>query len=198
MPCLFIDIETVPIEIRNEEVKEYLMDKKISKEARSFNPLYSRIIVLGIKELNKPAEIYYDEKESELLNKFWTKVSSSPDTTIVTFNGYKFDIPFILIRSTIHSVSQPLNINTNRWSMEKSNHFDMMMFFSHYETFLNPSLEILAKILKVDTTNIEEVSAKGSDIERLYEEGNIELIKKKCQRDIEILEKVFKKAHSIP
>ena len=38
MKYLFLDIEVAPVEISNEHVKNYLMDKKISKEARSLDP----------------------------------------------------------------------------------------------------------------------------------------------------------------
>ena len=43
---LFLDIETVPVKIIDEFVKEYFMDKKISKELRSLNPNYSKIITI--------------------------------------------------------------------------------------------------------------------------------------------------------
>lgn len=190
MPYLFLDIETAPLEIKNEAIKSYLMDKKISKESRSFIPIYSKIITIGIKELDKPAEIYADDNEKALLEKFWQIINKNPFSRIVTFNGYKFDIPFIIIRSIINEVNMPIHINTNRWSMEKSNHFDVMMFFSQYETFLNPSLEVMGHVLGIPA---EYNSISGADIERLYKEGNIDEIKNKCQNDVVLLEEVFKR-----
>ena len=44
MKFIALDIETAPLKIEHEEVKQYLMDKKISREARSLDPNYSKII----------------------------------------------------------------------------------------------------------------------------------------------------------
>ena len=201
MPYIFLDIETIPLEIKNEEVKSYLIDSKIGKEGRIFNPLYSKVIVVGIKEMGKAPEIIHDENEKSLLEKLWLSINphqlsseKKSDVVIVTFNGYKFDIPFLTIRSAINGLFPSIQINTNRWTMPNSNHFDVMMFFSQYENFINPNLEILTKILDVDTSDLEESKLKGADIEKAYRLGKSEWIKSKCSRDLQLLEKIFKKA----
>ena len=191
MTHIFLDIETVPMEIKDEAIKNYLMDKKISRKSRSFHPLYSKIIVIGIKELNKPIEVLYNDNENALLEMAWQILGKNPFSVIVTFNGYKFDIPFLIIRSCINSIKLPIQINTNRWAMERSNHFDVMLFFSQYETFLNSSPEVIGRFLNID--NLEKNSITGADIERIYNEGKIEEIKRKCENDIELLEAIFKK-----
>lgn len=187
MKYIFLDIETVPFEIEHEDVKQYLMDKKISKEARSLNPLYAKIITIGMKTLND-LKIFSGE-EKEILEQFWNSIYKSLNTVLVTFNGYKFDVPFIILRSIINNVKVPFSINLNKWNMEKSNHFDLMLFFSQYENFINPNLRILGKMHGIDSDD----KLLGSDIERLYKEGKIEEIKKHCQSDVEVLEKLFLK-----
>lgn len=187
MKYIFLDIETAPIKIENEDVKEYLMDKRISREDRSLNPLYAKIIAIGLKAMN--GINIYNGEEKEILEQFWSNIGNSLNTTLVTYNGYKFDIPFIILRSIINKVKIPFSINLNKWQMEKSNHFDLMLFFSQHETFINPNLRILGKMYGIESDD----KLYGYDIERLYKEGKIEEIKKKCQNDIEVMEKLFLK-----
>jgi len=190
MKYLVLDLETVPINIEHEEVKDYLMDKKISKEMRSLDPNYSKIVVVVVKELNGSASVFSGE-EKQILIDLWKFLENKNDFILVTHNGYQFDIPFLIIRSITNNVSIPIDINTNKWRMENSNHFDTMQFFSHYGTFINPNLNILARIQGV---NVPKRGVKGSDIENLYKEGKLEDIKKHCIEDVEILENLFKKS----
>ena len=127
-------------------------------------------------------------QEKEMLEQFWDNIKGL-NTTLVTFNGYKFDIPFIILRSILNNVKIPFSVNLNKWQMAKSNHFDVMLFFSQNETFVNPNLRILGKMHGIESDD----KLFGYDIERLYRENKIEEIKKKCQNDIEVMEKLFLK-----
>ena len=59
MDHLVIDIETVPLEITDETIKEYLMDKQVSKEMRSLNPLYSKIVCIVLKGHRQGIQDFY-------------------------------------------------------------------------------------------------------------------------------------------
>jgi DNA polymerase elongation subunit (family B) len=190
MTYIFLDIETVPIEIEHEDIKSYLMDKQISKERRSLDPNYSKIITIGIKPF-KQDPIILSGDEKEILEQLWTFLKNQENPIIVTHNGYQFDIPFIILRSIINNVDIPIHINTNKWSMENSNHFDTLQFFSHYGTFINPSLDVLGKMHNLDFPSEERFT--GREIEKLFKEGELEKIKTHCKQDIEILEKLFEK-----
>ncbi|MEM2924996.1 MAG: hypothetical protein QXJ68_04830, partial [Methanocellales archaeon] len=51
---LFLDIETTPLPTSDDEVVlEYLMDKDID---RKFHPLFSRVILIGIKPRNQKSK----------------------------------------------------------------------------------------------------------------------------------------------
>ena len=128
-----------------------------------------------------------------MLSKFWERLqeeSQKDKVTIVTHNGYQFDVPFLIIRSIIKDITISMNLNTNKWSMENSNHFDTMQFFSQYGAFTNTRLTLLGKMFDIETLG-EGVS--GADVEKLYNEGKIDLINKHCKEDVELLEKVFYK-----
>ena len=189
MKYLALDIETTPFEITHKDIIQYLMDKKISKERRSLDANYSKIIVISVKDENK-INLFYNDDEKQLLEEFWKYLKDKKDFMIVTHNGYKFDIPFLVLRSCINNVKVPVSINLNRWQMEKSNHFDIMMFFSQYETFTNPNLEILGKLHDIEVSGSR---ISGSDIEELYKNGEIDKIKERCKQDVELIDKIFKK-----
>jgi len=188
MKYISLDIETVPLKIEHEDVKEYLMDKKISKEQRSLDPNYSKIITIGLKSPGEETKIFYSDDEKQILTDFWNYIQ--PGQKIITHNGYKFDIPFILIRSCINNIKPTFSINTNRWGMMMSNHFDTMMFFSHYENFINQNLTILAKMNGIE---IPEKTITGRDVEKAYKNKEWNKIIAHCKQDVEILEKIFEK-----
>lgn len=196
MKFITLDIETVPIKIEHEDVREYLMDKKISKESRSLDANYAKIITIGLKVFNEPLKLFYGDDEKEILAGFWNFmkefVNKNPLFKIITHNGYKFDIPFIILRSCVNNVEIPKNIdiNTNQWTMKNSNHFDTMIFFSYYGNFINPNLDVLCRLHGID---VPKGRIFGADIERVYKEGNWEKITEHCKQDIEILEKLFEK-----
>jgi len=188
MRYLILDIETVPLDIEHEDVKKYLMDKKIG-ESRKLNPSYAKIILICVKFLNGEFKVF-EGNEKELLTNFWNFVKDNKDVKIITHNGYGFDIPFLTIRSCVNNVDITVKINMNRWGMENSNHFDTMLFFSSQGQFTNPNLDILAKLNGIE---VEGEFIDGRDIEKFYKKGNLEKIKEHCKRDIEVLEKVFEK-----
>lgn len=186
MDHVTIDIETVPLKLTDETIREYLMDKQINKEMRSFNPLYSKIICIGLKPKDKEPIILFNDNEKEILEQFWSMIKNY--AIIITHNGYGFDIPFLIIRSTINKVKPTININLNKFSMPNSNHFDTMLFFSQNSVFTNPRLDIVAKTCGID---IGEGRFDGREIERLYNEGKHEEIKQHCKQDVEITEKLY-------
>ena len=186
MKYLFLDIETAPLEINDEYVMRYLMDKKLTDANRSLDPNYSKIIVIGLKLDNEVKLLTGEEKN--ILNEFWNIIKENNDI-IVTHNGYKFDIPFIIVRSIINNIKITKEININPWGMIKSNHVDTMLIFSQ-NVFTNAGLKILAKLNNIE---FEDNKVMGKDIERLYKENKLDLIKNHCKNDIEILEKIFNK-----
>lgn len=184
MKYLFLDIETIPLEIYDEFITRYLMDKKLTDAARSIDPNYSKILVIGLKYDNEVNLLTGDEKN--ILNEFWDFFKKD-NFVVVTHNGYKFDIPFIIVRSIINNVKISKEINTNPWNMLRSNHLDTMLIFSQ-NVFTNANLKVLARLNHVQ---FKDDGILGKDVERLYKENKLKLIEEHCKGDIEILEKLF-------
>jgi len=192
MGHVYFDIETAHIKILHDDIKEYLMDKKISKAKRSLDPNYSKIIMIGVKKNDEETKVIFGDTEKDIITDFWKFLNNNfnaGDMT-VTFNGYRFDVPFLNLRTCINKVKMPISINLNPWIMDKSNHFDVMRFFSQNETFTNPSLFILAMLNGIE---VAKERIESSEIERLYKNKNWEKIKDHCIQDIVLLEAVFNK-----
>jgi len=186
MTYLVFDIETVPVEIKDEVVREYLMDKQISKEMRCLNPLYAKVICICLKPEDREMIILSGEDEKILLEEFWNIAENY--NMFITNNGYGYDVPFLIIRSIINKIKPMFNININKFSMLNSNHFDTMIFFSQNSVFTNPRLDIVAKTCGIE---IGKDRFTGAEVERLYKEGKWEEIKRHCKEDVEITEKIY-------
>jgi len=182
MNPLVIDIETVPLNIKDEYIKEYLMDKKIDKESRSLHPLYSKIVCIVVKGRE---EYVLTGEEKDILVRFWEIVKEYD--FFVTHNGYGFDIPFIIVRSALNKVKYSSKIQLNRYNMNNSNHFDTMLFFSQ-GTFFNVRLDVIARSIGVE---LQDDLISGRECERLYKEGKIDEIVKHCKEDVMITEKIY-------
>lgn len=182
-----IDIEIAPSYPEDVKVTEYLMDKSFP---RRMHPLFSRIVVIGMKvEDNEPVLISHDD-ESMILSEFWSRMEKLRPMKVVTFNGFGFDIPYLLIRSRILGIKPTFNINTNKWRMESDNHFDCMLALSGNETFLNVSLDISCRLLGIP---IPEGRVGGEEVSKLWEKGDVEKIKLHCREDLIMTWKLYKR-----
>ena len=182
-----IDIEVIPEKFDSVEVQEYLMDKNFP---RKIHPLFSKILLIGIKHANEKMEIIYSADEKDVLRRFWARIAELKPDTIVTFNGYNFDIPFLNIRSSVKGIKPTMDINLVKWKYETSNHFDCMQVLSANQTFLNVALEISCRVFKIPTP---EHRVPGEEVPKLYSKGEVETIKEHCRQDLEMTEQLYLK-----
>jgi len=184
---MVLDIEVVPENFENIMINEYLMDKNFP---RKIHPLFSRILVIGLKFMNEKTELLYPKDEKELLSRFWETMRKDKPNTIVTFNGYNFDIPFLQIRSSIKGVKPAMEINPSKWKSGNSNHFDCMQVLSANQTFLNVALEISCQILGIP---VPENRLSGENVPKLYKAGDLDAIVEHCRQDVELTEQLYLK-----
>jgi len=187
MEYLVVDIETCPLKIPDDSVWVYLTEKVTR---RDLHPVFSKIIVIGTKEPNAQPETFDGDDEREILKKFWDYIAELKPKIIVTFNGYGFDIPFIYERSAINKIKPTMLINTNKWNMETSNHFDCMLFFSQYGAFINVAQAVICKMLGI---NVPSDMISGTQIEDYYKKGDWEPIIYHCKQDVIMAEELYKK-----
>ena len=188
---LIVDIETVPLEILDENIWIYLSEKATT---RTMHPVFSKIIVIGLKQPRLDPIMLSGNTEKEILNEFWKKVGEIKPIKFITYNGYKFDIPFILVRSAINNITPTIEINTNKWYMEDSNHYDCMLALSYKENFLNVALDIVCKMFSINV--VDKIS--GNEIEAYYKRNDWDPIIHRCLQDVILTEKLYKKICGIP
>ena len=185
-----LDIETVALpEAIKPKVLDYLMGKDTAKVI-GLHPVFSKVIVVGIKEPDNEPNIFYGDDERKILSDTWAYFDEHRGVKVVTFNGYRFDIPFITIRSLINGIKPTMHIETNKWRMEGSNHFDLMFAFSHIDTFLWVSLETLCRLYGIA---VPKDKLSGREVIACYRRGDWDSIIKHNREDLVMTEELYKK-----
>ena len=186
---LTLDVECAPLKIDNLDVWIYLSEKAT---VRTLHPLFSKVISVALKEFDQEPEILFSDNEKQLLDDFWSKIAAINPDTIITFNGYGFDIPFLEVRSLMNNIQPTKQINTNKWNMEKSNHYDCMLALSSKGNFLSVAQDIICKMMGI---SVEE-KIEGTQIEKCYLKGDWKSINNRCGQDVIQTEQIYRKLHS--
>jgi predicted PolB exonuclease-like 3'-5' exonuclease len=141
----------------------------------SLSPLYGRVVAVGVAhdptddfddaiETNDLIAISEDD-EPELLRRFWARVVHAEP--LVTWNGFEFDIPFLMTRSAIHDIEGvPANL-LRRYQV--SAHFDVKQVVCGWSTRGKGSLDEWAKAFGYGGK-----IAHGSEVWKMYQEGRYE------------------------
>lgn len=182
-----VNIVVAPERPFTNDIMEYLMDKSFP---RKIHPLFSKIVMIGLKKPGMTPILIYGRKEKNILNRFWKYMEKVQPDRIITFNGYNFDMPFIDIRSKLNKIPPSVEFNTTKWRMENSNHFDCMQLLSAKENFLNVALEISCRLVGVEVPGDR---VRGEEIPNLFSQGDFEHIKIHCVQDLEMTEQLYQR-----
>lgn len=102
MNYLYLDIETIPLDLKN------YFEKDEEEKLKLLNPIDSRIIAIGVKQNNTPSTIFMHEDEKKILEEFWAYFKSfktkNPVFRVVGFNIKSFDLSFLISRSFMNKV----------------------------------------------------------------------------------------------
>ncbi|MFQ5887387.1 MAG: ribonuclease H-like domain-containing protein [Candidatus Hydrothermarchaeales archaeon] len=189
MSYVTLDIETAALEIKDKAILDYLISRQF---AVSLHPAFSKIIMIGMKEDGGEPFCLYGDDEKELLEDFWSYLYRKKPEKIVTFNGYGFDVPFIYVRSLINGIKrQPCyEINQNKWSMERSNHYDCMLALSGANSFHYVSLDVLCRLLGIE---VPEDRLTPKEKAKLYNDQEWEPIVEYNREDVILTEKLYER-----
>ena len=101
---------------------------------------------------------------------------------LVTYNGRGFDLPVIMLRCLRHGV--PLhfffNDRTTATAYTDAGHIDLYDFLSEHGAARVGSLDAIARVIGLPG----KVGVDGSQVEGLYNAGQIQLIKNYCLIDV--------------
>jgi predicted PolB exonuclease-like 3'-5' exonuclease len=201
---IVFDIETVPFldNEYSETQREYVQRKLTQsltrnsaidpiaeeKKIKGIDPYLSKIICLGLKMGNAPGYALIGE-EATILEKFWAVLKTQYKPLFISYNGIKFDVPYIIRRSMKHRI-KPTNIQFPQITkfIPFPPHFDVMQQFSGRDAFY--SLKQACDFFGVPSPKDGAVAAEN--VADAFYSGRISEIAEYCVRDLESTYTIFK------
>lgn len=205
---LGFDIETIPqikelssaqeewLETRLKTTKEKISQKEeqeIRKKIMGTTPYLGEIICIGLGQLVdsniKTKSII--GKEEKILKEFWEILEKLPTNVLfVSFNGLKFDVNFITMRSLHHNILPTNNYFLNTTKFRQHPHFDVMSWMSDWG-YPSPTLDLACDLTGVASS--KKGSIKAKDVAQAYQDGRISEIAAYCERDVKATIEVYLK-----
>jgi len=158
------------------------------QESLGFSPLTGEIVAIGVHDYERSKRaVYYQDldnnstkeedgvtyqtmTEAEMLNKFW-EIAERYET-FVTFNGYQFDVPYLMVRAAVHGIKPTVNLLTNRYlSMQRGNkaHIDLQDQLSFYGAMRRKgSLHMWTRVFGITSPKSEEIN--GHQVADLFKQ----------------------------
>lgn len=178
---LVLDIETVP------DLALWRKPHMPLGTEPPFPPTYAhQIIVLGCMwlgadyRLRKIGVVGDSPAERDILEDFSTFVERHRPH-LVTFNGRTFDLPVLALRSLRAGVPMRWYYERGlRYRYSESGHIDLCDWLADHGAARSSSLDALARLIGLPG----KVGVDGSQIEGLYQAGQLETIRDYCLADV--------------
>jgi predicted PolB exonuclease-like 3'-5' exonuclease len=143
------------------------------------DPTTGRIVCVGIVDVEGAFErAFSDDSERDLLESFWGWYAEARPELVVTFNGKRFDVPFLNLRSAVHGLAPPVVIPAEPQS--RSPHFDVREVLEADDRRRRGSLDYFCSIFGLPSP---KELMDGSLVEQAWAEGRIEDIERYCLSD---------------
>ena len=124
----------------------------------------------------------------EMVKKFWEGWQHYRKPAFVTFNGRGYDLPVMELAAFRYGISIPAWFNVNSRSYEQSrnrynvdSHIDLQDFFSNFSAVrVSGGLNLLANLIgKPGKCGVD-----GSQVQQLFDDGQVEKINDYCRCDV--------------
>jgi hypothetical protein len=196
MSAIVLDIETVgqPVDAIPERALDYLY-KSLERDAPEpedlarrreeliarfgLDPATGKVIVIGLLDVDSATEtVFAGDAEKALLAEFWDWLGASEHERYVTFNGKRFDVPFLNVRSAIHGLAPAKVIPAEPLSTRP--HFDVREVLEGNDRRRRGSLDFFTAIFGLPSpkTNLD-----GTKVNDAYAEGRLDDIVQYCLED---------------
>lgn len=180
------------------------------REGLGFSPLTGHIVALGLYDLERAQGVVYYETEGdsddieageyvlkaraehEMLTDFWDGAKAYD--TFVTFNGRGFDVPFLNLRSAIHSIRPTKDLMEGRYLYQQkyTKHIDLQDQLTFYGAMMKrPSLHLFCRAFGIESPKSKGV--EGDDVAELFKTGRYRDIAKYNARDVIATTELYKK-----
>jgi len=169
-------------------------DKEKAENGEFLNPVFHKPICFSFMAFRKEKFLAfktYVGEEAKVVKAFWEAVNKviKKNPVFVTFNGKNFDFPVMLLRGirlaeadTKEAIKYYLN-DSDKWENNRPNytnkftkyHIDLMEVFG-----VKASLHALCSLYGIPV----KTETHGSNVEKLYANGEYEKIAKYCAEDV--------------
>lgn len=188
---------------------EYKRELEKLKTELVFNPLTSKIITIGVYDIDeKKGGVYYDAgsakpddveldgikyaamNEADMLTKFWSLAEVTNE--FISFFGRVSDVPFLMIRSAIHGIKPSKDLISNRYNSSKfpgAIHWDLYDLLTFYgASRKGGSLHMWCRAFGIESPKGE---MDGSEVGQAYKDGKYLEIAKYNAADLRATAKLF-------
>ncbi|MBA2545108.1 MAG: ribonuclease H-like domain-containing protein [Deltaproteobacteria bacterium] len=187
---LILDIETVP------DVERWARPETPQGVDPPFPPTWAhRIVVmgylwldheyrlarLGVMDGDDTAGGTADDRERHLLETFSAAVGSARPV-LVTYNGRSFDLPVIALRSLCHAVPLGWYYRDKEVRDRRSDagHLDLCDWLADHGAVRAGKLDAITRLIGLPGKGVVD----GSQVEGLYNSGQLEVIQRYCLADV--------------
>jgi uncharacterized protein YprB with RNaseH-like and TPR domain len=168
---------------KNDE--EHEAEMKDLREGLGFSPLTGMIVAIGLYDYErKQGVVYYQgegneaeidvgefilksRSEKEMLEDFWE--GAKEYDTFVTFNGRGFDVPFLNLRTAIHTLRPTHDLMDGRYLYQQkfARHVDLQDQMTFYGAMSRkPSLHLFCRAFGIESPKAEGIA--GDDVAELF------------------------------
>ncbi len=180
------------------------------RDGLGFSPLTGEVVAIGLYDLERgQGAVYYQSNseeadlvegeyilksrtEREMLEDFWEGAKSYD--TFVTFNGRRFDVPFLNLRSAIHGIRPAKDLMDGRYLYQQKNvsHIDLQDQLTYYGAmYRKPSLHLFCRSFGIDSPKANGVA--GDDIAKLFRTEKFRDIARYNAQDVIATTELYKK-----
>lgn len=153
------------------------------------DPTTGRVVCIGALDSEGAFErAFTAPSERELLASFWRFLEQARPPLVVTFNGKRFDVPYLNIRSAIHGLSADFVIPFEPRS--RSPHFDLREALEGDDRRRRGSLDYFCAVFGIASPKVE---MDGSLVASAFAEGRIDDIARYCLADCRATADLFRR-----
>jgi len=216
MASVVFDIETVGVEWESldDAQRTYLEKNARTDEERaklpellSLWPFTGRIVVLAmVNPESGRGRVWYEKRDGRIeevssdglftfigdtepvfLCDFWKAIARFH--RFVTFNGRRFDGPFLMLRSAVLGIPTTKNLAGYRYAVRP--HLDLLDVISFFGASRKWNLDFTCKAFGVESP--KEHGMDGYSVGPYYRAGRLKEIAQYCRRDVEATARLYRK-----
>ncbi len=128
---------------------------------------------------------YCSYSEEKMLTRFWEYVKKVD--AVITFNGRKFDLPFLMMRSAMLKIKPTRNFLRKRY--DNKSHIDLLDKFTQYGITKKFNLDFYCQAFGIDSPKSHGVS--GMEVKELYNARKTKEIATYCGYDVAATYKLY-------